>query len=72
VVDCQLNATTLYMIQQAVGEYDRPYIENGTTTKAAWDTLSEVFLGSTSMRRNKFAEVSNQTEGFYMEDGENH
>jgi hypothetical protein len=72
VVDCQLNAIDLYMIQQAVGEDDRPYIEKATTAKAAWDILSEVFLGSSSMRKNKFEEVSNQTEGFYMEDGENH
>jgi hypothetical protein len=33
MVDCQLNATTLYMIQQAVNEDDRPYIENATTTR---------------------------------------
>ncbi|KAM0916349.1 hypothetical protein ACQ4PT_010232 [Festuca glaucescens] len=72
VVDCQLNATALYMIQQAVGENDRPYIEKATTAKTAWDILSEVFLGSSSMRQNKFEEVSNQAEGFYMEDGENH
>jgi hypothetical protein len=71
VVDCQLNPTALYMMQQAIGEDDRPYIENATTTKTAWDTLSKVFLGSTSMR-HKFTEVSNQTEGFYVEDGEDH
>lgn len=72
VVDCQLNDTALYMIQQAIGEDDRPYIEKVTTAKTAWDILSEVFLGSSSMRQNKFEEVSNQAEGFYMEDGEDH
>jgi hypothetical protein len=72
VVDCQLNATALYMIQQAVSEDDRPYIEKATTAKDAWDILAEVFLGSSSMRQNKFQEVSNKAEGFYMEDGEHH
>ncbi|KAK1613061.1 hypothetical protein QYE76_036734 [Lolium multiflorum] len=72
VVDCQLNATALYMIQQAVSEDDRPYIEKATTANDAWDILVEVFLGSSSMRQNKFQEVSNKAEGFYMEDGEHH
>jgi hypothetical protein len=72
VVDCQLNATALYMIQQAVSEDDRPYIEKATTANDAWDILAKVFLGSSSMRQNKFQEVSNKAEGFYMEDGEHH
>jgi hypothetical protein len=41
------------MIQQDMGEDDRPYIDNDTTAMSAWKTLSEVFLGSASMRRNK-------------------
>jgi hypothetical protein len=48
------------MIQQAVSEDDRPYIERVTTTKNAWDILAEVFLGSSSVRQNKFQEVSNK------------
>ena len=72
VVNCQLNATALYMIQQAVGEDDRPYIENDTTAQSAWNTLSQVFLGNASMRRNKFEEVSNQAKGFLMKEGEDH
>ncbi|KAK1681657.1 hypothetical protein QYE76_042505 [Lolium multiflorum] len=56
----------------AVSEDDRPYIEKPTTSKDAWDILAEVFLGSSSMRQNKFQEVSNKAEGFYMEDGEHH
>ncbi|KAK1687147.1 hypothetical protein QYE76_047995 [Lolium multiflorum] len=72
VVDFQLNATALYMIQQAVSDDDRPYIEKATTAKDAWDIPDEVFLGSSSMRQNKFQEVSNKSKGFYMEDGEHH
>jgi hypothetical protein len=60
------------MIREAVGEDDRPYIDKDTTAKSSWNTLSKVFLGSSSMRRKKFQEVSNLTEGFYIEDGEDH
>ena len=72
VVDSQLNATALYMIQQAVGEKDMPHIEQLTTAKEAWNTLSEVFIGNESMRSNRFEEISNEAEGFYMEEGESH
>jgi hypothetical protein len=53
VVDSQLNATALYMIQQAVGEKDMPHIEHLTTAKDAWNTLGDVFIGNASMRHNK-------------------
>jgi hypothetical protein len=72
VVDFQLNATPLYMLRQAVGEGDRPYIENDTTAKAAWNTLMKVFLGNSSMRRNKYEQVINKAERFLMEEGEDH
>jgi hypothetical protein len=72
VVDSQLNATALYMIQQAVGEKDMPHIEHLTTAKDAWNTLGDVFIGNASMRHNKFEEVSNDAEGFLMEEGEDH
>ena len=72
VVDSQLNATALYMIQQAVGEKEMPHIEDITTAKEAWNTLAEVFVGNASMRQNKFEEVSNEAEGFLMEEGEDH
>ena len=54
VVDSQLNATALYMIQQAVGEKDMPHIEDLNTAKEAWNTLAEVFVGNASMRQIKF------------------
>jgi hypothetical protein len=60
------------MIQQAMGEDDRPYIENDTTTQSAWNTLVQGFLGNASMRSNKYEEVRNQAEGFLMEEGEDH
>ena len=72
VVDSQLNATALHMIQLAVGLKDMPLIQHFTTAKEAWDGLSELFVGNESMRRNRFEALSNEAEGFYMLDGENH
>jgi hypothetical protein len=50
-VDHQLNSVALNMIQQAVGSKDLAYIRNFTTAKEAWDGLSEIFVGSESMKR---------------------
>ena len=72
VVDSQLNATALYMIQQVVGEKEMPHIEDITTAKEAWNTLADVFVGNASMRQNKFEEVGNEAEGFLMEEREDH
>ena len=72
VVESQLNSTALYMIQQAVGEKEMPHIEDTTTAKQAWEALTDTFIGNASMRHNKFEEVSNEADGFFMEDGEDH
>ena len=72
MVEAQLNSTALYMIQQADGEKEMPHIEDITTAKEAWDALADTFIGSASMRHNRFEEVSNEAEGFLMEDGEDH
>jgi hypothetical protein len=44
VVDCQLNAIALYMIQQDMCEDDRPYIDNNTTAMSAWKISLKCFL----------------------------
>ena len=72
VVDCQLNATALDLIRDAVGEDDLSHIEHCTTAKEAWACLIEVYDGNESMKRNRFEEMSNKAEGFFMEDGEDH
>ena len=72
VVDCQLNATALDLIRDAVGEDEMSHIEHCTTAKEAWACLVEVFVGNESMKRNRFEEMSNKAEGFFMEDGEDH
>lgn len=72
VVDKQLNATALHMIHVAVGEKNMPHIQHLTTAKEAWKALSDEFVGNESMKRNRFEALSNQAEGFYMEEGEGH
>jgi hypothetical protein len=44
VVDSQLNATALHMIQIAFGSKDLPHIQHFSTTKEAWQGLSDVFV----------------------------
>src|SRR4051812_48315241 len=69
VVDSQLNATTLHMIQLGLDDKDMAHIQHLNTTKEAWDTLTELFIGNESMRRNIYDAFSNEAEGFYMLDG---
>ncbi|KAK1685307.1 hypothetical protein QYE76_046155 [Lolium multiflorum] len=60
----QLNSVALNMIHQAMGSKNLAYIRNFTTAKEAWDGLSEIFVGSESMERNKFSSLRIQDEGF--------
>ncbi|KAM0887545.1 hypothetical protein ACQ4PT_028956 [Festuca glaucescens] len=60
------------MIQQAVGPKDLAYIRTYTTAKEAWDGLSEIFVGSESMKRNKYSALQNQAEGFMRLPNEDH
>ena len=72
VVDSQLDATAKHMIQLGVGAKDMPHIQHLNTAKECWDTLTDIFIGNESMRRNRYEALSNQAEGFYMLDGEDH
>ena len=72
VVEAQLDATALYMIQKAVGNKDMARIQHLTTAKETWDGLSELFVGNDSMRRNRYDSLSNEAEGFFKLDCEDH
>ena len=72
VVDSQLDATAKHMIRLGVGAKELPHIQRLNTAKECWDTLTEIFIGNESMRRNIYDAMSNQAEGFYMLDGEDH
>ena len=64
MVNSQLNAITLHMIQLAVGEKDLPHNQHFTTAKEGWDGLSDLFVGNERMKRNMYDDLSNQAEGF--------
>ena len=72
MVDSQLDATAKHMIQLGVGAKELPHIQHLNTAKECWDTLTEIFIGNESMKRNRYDAMSNQAEGFYMLDGEDH
>src|SRR6187455_897330 len=72
VVDAQLNASALHMIELAVGENGMHHIQHASNAKEAWDCLEVAFLGNESMKRNRFDALSNEAEGFYMLDNETH
>ena len=71
VVEAQLNAVAVHMIEQAVGK-EKHQIEHRTTTKEAQKVLEDAYLGNESMRRNRFDALCNEAEGFYMLDNETH
>jgi hypothetical protein len=72
MVESQLNVSALWIIQQAVGDKEMPHIEDIFTAKEAWEVLADTFIGNKNMKCNKFDEVSNEADGFLMEDGEDH
>jgi hypothetical protein len=72
VVHSQLNSVALNMIQQVVASNDLSYILHFKTTKEAWEGLSTIFVGSESMKRNKFSDLQNKAEGFMKMPNEDH
>src|SRR3954468_182515 len=72
VVNSQLNGTALHMIQQGMGTKDYPHIEHLNTAKEAWDALTMLFVGNESMISNRYDALSNEAEGFYMKEGDDH
>ena len=72
VVDAQLDSTALLILQQAVGPKELPHIQKYDTAKETWDALETRFVGNDSMKRNRYDELSNEAEGFYMHDDESH
>ena len=49
-----------------------PHIQHHRTAKAAWEALDSLYVGNESSRRNRFEALSNEADGFYMLDGEDH
>ena len=72
MVDCQLNDVALHSLQQSVSEKELPHIQQFPTAKETWGAIEDRFVGNDNMKRNRFDALSNEAEGFYMFDGENH
>ena len=70
VVDKQINATALCMIQKALTPKDFAHIRQFSTAKEAWDHLTELYIGNASIQSSKFDEVNNESDGFAMQDDE--
>ena len=70
LVDKQLNATALSMIQKALTPKDFAHIRPFNTAKKAWDYLTDMFIGNASIQSSKFDEVVNDCDGFAMLDEE--
>ena len=71
-VDNQLNDIALHMIQTSVGTKDLALVRNYATAKEAWEGLASSFMGSESMKRNKYSALRNQAEGFMRLPDEDH
>lgn len=48
------------------------YVRKFTTAKEVWEDLSIIFMGSESMKRNKYSALRNQAEGFMRLPDEDH
>jgi hypothetical protein len=72
VIDSQLTATSVHMIQISVGSKDFPHIQHFYTAKEALEGLFGVFVGNPSMKRTSYDALSNQAVGFFMLEGEDH
>lgn len=70
VVDCQLDATALNMIQKALSPKEYSYIRRLETAKEAWDHLELLYIGNASIQDAKFSALHAESEAFVMEDGE--
>ncbi|KAK1665923.1 hypothetical protein QYE76_054082 [Lolium multiflorum] len=68
VVDHQLNAIAIDMINLAITPKDHAHIRSLKTAKEAWDELDKLFLGNGSIQCSRFCEV--MANDFVMVEGE--
>ena len=62
----------MLILQQDVGPKELPHIQKFDIAKETWDALGTRFVGNDSTKRNRYDELSNVAEGFYMQDDETH
>jgi hypothetical protein len=69
-IDKHLNASALHLIHMSLSEKDKAFVRSISSTKEAWDVLTNLFIGNESIQESKFDEASNEADNFSMLDGE--
>jgi hypothetical protein len=54
----------------SLSKKDKAFVRSITSTKEAWDALTELFIGNTRIQESKFDEANNEAYNFDMHDGE--
>jgi hypothetical protein len=70
LIDKQLNASALHLIHMSLPEKDKEFVCPITSTKDAWDALTNLFIGNESIQESKYDEADNEADNFSMLDGE--
>src|SRR5664279_1915944 len=70
VVECQLNATALNIIQKALPLELLAHIRSCNTAKEAWDSLNILFEGNSSIQQSKYDLALDQADMFVMQEDE--
>jgi hypothetical protein len=69
-IDKQINAFALHLIHMSLSKKDKAFVRNITSTKDAWDALTNLFIGNKSIQESKYDEAHNKADNFAMLDGE--
>jgi hypothetical protein len=70
LIDKQLNASALHLIHMSLSKKDKAFVCNITSTKDAWDALTNLFIDNESIQESKYDEAHNDADNFVMLDGE--
>jgi hypothetical protein len=68
LIDKQLFA--LHLIHISLSEKEKAFVRSISSTKEAWDALTNLFIRNKSIQESKFDEAHNEADNFAMFDGE--
>jgi hypothetical protein len=54
----------------SLSEKDKAFVRYISSTKKAWDALTDLFIGNASIQESKFDEANNEADNFAILDGE--
>jgi hypothetical protein len=70
LIDKQLSSSALHLIHMSLSKKDTVFVRNITSTKDAWDALTNLFISNESIQESKYDEAHNEADNFAMFDGE--